>query len=154
MSTTLHKGETINITKTDRTVIHGTLGMDIVIDDKGIPSPNLYSIPIIKEDIGIGAEISVRDIRYITKSMPVKQDMVNHPNHYKTKSGIEAIEVIEAFTEGLTGYEAVETGNILKYICRWKKKNGLEDLKKAQWYLNRLITKVSADSIKRENDEK
>ena len=149
MSITLNKGEKIDIIKIDRTVIHGTLGMDIVIDDKGIPSSNLYSIPIIKEDIDIEAEIPVKDIRYITKSLQVtKQDMVNHPNHYKTKSGIEAIDIIEAFTEGLTGYEAVETGNILKYICRWKKKNGLEDLKKAQWYLNRLI-----ENVEKENDE-
>ena len=152
MSITLNKGEKIDITKIDRTVIHGTLGMDIVIDDKGIPSSNLYSIPIIKEDIGIEAEIPVKDIRYISKPMSVtKQDMVNHPNHYKTKSGIEAIDIIEAFTEGLTGYEAVETGNILKYICRWKKKNGLEDLKKAQWYLNRLIKNVEKEND--ENDE-
>ena len=75
-----------------------------------------------------------------------KQDMVNHPQHYKTKSGLEAIDVIEAFTDGLQGYEAVETGNVLKYICRWKKKNGLEDLKKAQWYLNRLISKLEKEN--------
>ena len=75
-----------------------------------------------------------------------EQDMVNHPQHYKTKSGLEAIDVIEAFTDGLQGYEAVETGNVLKYICRWKKKNGLEDLKKAQWYLNRLISKLEKEN--------
>lgn len=75
-----------------------------------------------------------------------EQDLVNHPQHYKTKSGLEAIDVIEAFTDGLQGYEAVETGNVLKYICRWKKKNGLEDLKKAQWYLNRLISKLEKEN--------
>ena len=75
-----------------------------------------------------------------------EQDLVNHPQHYKTKSGLEAIDVIEAFTDGLQGYEAVETGNVLKYICRWKKKNGLEDLKKAQWYLNRLINKLEKEN--------
>ena len=57
-------------------------------------------------------------------------DMVNHPAHYKTANGLEAIDVIEAFTEGLQGGEATNTGNVLKYMCRWKKKNGLEDLKK------------------------
>ena len=75
-----------------------------------------------------------------------EQDLVNHPQHYKTKSGLEAIDVIEAFTDGLQGYEAVETGNVLKYICRWKKKNGIEDLKKAQWYLNRLISKLEKEN--------
>lgn len=71
----------------------------------------------------------------------VKQavDFVNHPPHYQTSSGLETIDVIEAFTEGLTGAEATNTGNVIKYICRWKSKNGLEDLKKCRWYLNRLI---------------
>lgn len=66
-------------------------------------------------------------------------DNVNHPQHYQSKSGLETIDVIEAFTEGLVGGEATNTGNVLKYMCRWKSKNGLEDLKKARWYLNRLI---------------
>ena len=69
-------------------------------------------------------------------------DMVNHPSHYKAKNGMEVIDVIEAFTANLEGYEATHTGNIIKYICRWKEKNGLEDLKKAQWYLNRLIKNI------------
>lgn len=71
-----------------------------------------------------------------------KADLVNHPDHYKTELGLETIDVIEAFTKGLEGIEATDTGNIIKYICRWKKKNGLQDLEKAQWYLNHLITKV------------
>ena len=66
-------------------------------------------------------------------------DNVNHPQHYQSKSGLETIDVIEAFTEGLVGGEATNTDNVLKYMCRWKSKNGLEDLKKARWYLDRLI---------------
>ena len=69
-------------------------------------------------------------------------DMVNHPSDYKAKNGMEVIDVIEAFTANLSGYEATHTGNVIKYICRWKEKNGLEDLKKAQWYLNRLIKNI------------
>lgn len=76
-------------------------------------------------------------------------DYVNHPPHYQTSSGLETIDVIEAFTENLTGYEATNTGNILKYICRWKSKNGLEDLKKARWYLDRLITLVEKQNEKK-----
>lgn len=68
--------------------------------------------------------------------------MVSHPDHYQTKSGLETIQVIEAFTDGLEGIEAVCTANVIKYICRWKKKNGLQDLKKAQWYLTYLINRV------------
>ena len=74
----------------------------------------------------------------------IKPDNVNHPAHYQTSSGLETIDVIEAFTEGLTGFEATNTGNVIKYICRWKNKNGLEDLKKARWYLNRLISTLEA----------
>ena len=66
-------------------------------------------------------------------------DNVNHPEHYMSYTGLETIDVIEAFTSDLTGMDAVCTANVIKYICRWKHKNGLEDLKKAQWYLNRLI---------------
>jgi hypothetical protein len=75
-----------------------------------------------------------------------KPDMVNHPAHYKSESGLEAIDVIEAFTADLKGGEAVCTGNALKYICRWKHKNGVEDLKKAKWYLERLINKLEKET--------
>ena len=68
-----------------------------------------------------------------------ENDNVNHPKHYQSKSGLEVIDVIDAFTDSLTGMEAVCTGNALKYICRWKNKNGIEDIKKAIWYLNKLI---------------
>jgi hypothetical protein len=68
---------------------------------------------------------------------PPKTDPVNHPAHYKI-GGIETIDFIEA--KGL-GYHI---GNVVKYITRAGHKgttNGLEDLKKAQWYLNRAIEK-------------
>ena len=70
------------------------------------------------------------------------KDMVNHPEHYTSKSGIEVINVIQAFTAELKGIQAVDTANIIKYVCRWHSKNGLEDLKKARWYLNHLIENV------------
>jgi len=69
----------------------------------------------------------------------MEHDPVNHPSHYMSSSGLEAIEVIRAFTEDLTGMQAVDTANALKYILRWHKKNGVEDLKKARFYLNDLI---------------
>ena len=69
-----------------------------------------------------------------------KKEMVSHPDHYQSGKGIEVIDVIEAFTEGLTGVEAFDTGNIIKYICRWnKKENGVQDLKKVIWYTQHLI---------------
>ena len=78
-----------------------------------------------------------------------KMEAVNHPSHYQSKSGLEAIDVIEAFCDGLNGIEAFCTGNALKYLCRWKSKNGIEDLKKAEWYINRLIEHIeTSDDIK------
>lgn len=74
-----------------------------------------------------------------------KVDMVSHPPHYQSNKGLEVIDVIEAFTADLTGIEATDTGNIIKYICRWKHKNGIEDLKKARWYLNHLIERVEKE---------
>ena len=71
-----------------------------------------------------------------------KEDIINHPKHYKLGNGIETIDIIQSATSEIKGIEAVCVGNILKYVCRYSKKNGLEDLKKAQWYLNHLIKKM------------
>ncbi len=71
-------------------------------------------------------------------------DMVNHPPHYRSSSGLEVIDVIKAFTEGLVGIEAVYTANVIKYICRWKKKNGAEDLRKAAWYASKLADEIES----------
>ena len=65
--------------------------------------------------------------------------MVSHPQHYQSKSGLEVIDVIEAFTDGLNGIEATDTGNIIKYACRWKQKNGVQDIKKIIWYATHLL---------------
>lgn len=73
---------------------------------------------------------------------PTNVDNVNHPSHYKSETGLEVIDVIRAFTEDMNGLEGYYTGNVLKYMCRWKKKNGLEDLKKARVYLNWLIDEM------------
>jgi len=66
-------------------------------------------------------------------------DMVNSPPHYN-KAGIECIDAIAAATGD--GYEHYLQGNIMKYLWRYRYKNGTEDLKKAQWYLTKLIEEV------------
>ena len=63
-------------------------------------------------------------------------DVVNSPAHYN-QAGVECIEAIAAATDD--GFEYYLQGNIIKYIWRYRYKNGIEDLKKAQWYLNKLI---------------
>ena len=65
-------------------------------------------------------------------------DRVNKPIHYQ--GTIEAIDAIEA-SMPLQQQMGYLKGNVMKYIIRWDRKNGLEDLKKAQWYLNRMIDK-------------
>lgn len=75
-----------------------------------------------------------------TASTPTMSDPVNHPSHY-TQGGVECIDALEAATVNLSGIEAVCTANAIKYLWRWKDKNGVEDLRKAVWYINRLIQK-------------
>jgi len=66
-------------------------------------------------------------------------DMVNNPPHYN-KAGVECIEGIRAATGD--GYEYYLQGNIMKYLWRYRYKNGTEDLRKAQWYLDKLVEEV------------
>ena len=66
---------------------------------------------------------------------------VDHPSHYQSGNGVEVIDVIDAFTDVV----AFDLGNILKYVCRWKNKNGVEDLKKAKWYLEHAIAKLEVN---------
>lgn len=73
-----------------------------------------------------------------------KVDMVNQPPHY-TAGDVECIDAIESAVINLTGEEAFCTGTAIKYLWRWKQKNGVEDLKKAQWYINRMLAALPDD---------
>ena len=113
-------------------------------------------------DFSITAHPKLNNIRILTVPEPKPisnfeapcsynlKEPVNHPSHYQSETGIEVIDVIEAFTFDLDGVSAFDTGNILKYICRWSKKNGLQDLKKAEWYLQHLIAHI--ENIEKENN--
>jgi hypothetical protein len=77
----------------------------------------------------------MKTIATFTSNVSVK-DNVNHPEHYKT-GGIETIDFIEAKSLGY------HLGNVVKYVTRADHKgNRLEDLKKAQWYLNRAVANL------------
>jgi hypothetical protein len=65
------------------------------------------------------------------------KDNVN-PSHYK-QGKVECIDAIESATINKNGLDAVCTANVIKYIWRAESKGGVEDLKKAQWYLSRMI---------------
>lgn len=68
-------------------------------------------------------------------------DKINNPAHY-TAGGIETLDYIKAKVKDYPSYAA---GNILKYVSRYEHKNGIEDLKKAQFYLNDLINWMESD---------
>lgn len=81
--------------------------------------------------------------------------MVSHPSHY-IRGGMEVIDVIEAFTSDLKGIEATDTGNIIKYICRWKEKGGIQDIEKVIWYATHLrdhLSKTEKDIEIRQNNQ-
>lgn len=73
-----------------------------------------------------------------------KHDAVSHPSHY-TSGGIECIDCIKAaLGEKFIGFLI---GNVIKYTYRYKDKNGVEDLKKARWYLDRAIKEIENDKV-------
>lgn len=79
-------------------------------------------------------------VPWATKEEPpvIQGDVVNHPSHYADGGSIECIEAIEsALTD--EEYRGYLKGNIQKYVWRERNKGGTESLKKAQWYLDRLI---------------
>lgn len=75
----------------------------------------------------------------------VEDDAVNHPSHY-CQGGIECIDCIKAALTGLDGIEAFCTGNAIKYLFRWKHKNGVQDVRKAIWYCERLLKELETDA--------
>lgn len=74
----------------------------------------------------------------LKEAFDLTRDNVNSPAHYTSNGGIECIDYIKSILskEEYIGYLR---GNITKYLHRWRNKNGLEDLKKSQWYQAELI---------------
>ena len=77
---------------------------------------------------------------------PISSDRVNSPSHY-TNGKVEVIEVIEDAIQGASSINAgMLQAQVLKYLLRlWYKDDPTEDAKKAQWYLNRLVTKLEEE---------
>ena len=93
--------------------------------------------------------ISDNDVEKITKEIAgnvafelrenENNNNITSPNHYQSDKGFEVFDVQEAFIHELKGMSASYWCNIVKYILRFQKKNGVEDLKKAKYYLEKLI---------------
>jgi hypothetical protein len=97
-------------------------------------------IEAVTSDVSVGAVGAEGETRVLEvpkpKKVKVKADPVNSPEHYKV-GGIETIDFIEAKSLGYN------LGNVVKYISRADHKDDkLENLKKAQWYLNREVGKL------------
>ena len=65
------------------------------------------------------------------------EDKINHPRHYD--GGIECIDAMKE-SQGIFAVRDFCICNVFKYVWRFRRKNGLEDLKKARWYLDRAIS--------------
>lgn len=93
------------------------------------------------------SEWEISDVYREAETVPVvtEHDAVDHPNHY-TQGGIECIDALKAATVNLKGIEAICTANAIKYLWRWKHKNGVQDIDKAIWYLERLKQEVQDDA--------
>lgn len=91
---------------------------------------------LFDDDTGEYLKVQTRLINHIDKSETSSK--VHHPNHYN-QNGMEVWDVIKAFTSNLSGVEAFYAGNAIKYILRWDKKNGIEDLEKAKVYIDKII---------------
>lgn len=72
------------------------------------------------------------------------KDNVNHPNHYQNIAGVEAIDILNDVVKDLPGKQAAMLWNSMKYLFRFQKKNGVEDLNKARNYLDYLIADIEA----------
>lgn len=86
-----------------------------------------------------------KEFERIVKEEHKNEDNINSPNHYITDKGFEVFDVQEAFIHELKGMAASYWCNVVKYILRFQMKNGVEDLKKARYYLDKLIEEESND---------
>lgn len=93
------------------------------------------AISVLLKRLAAEGRIEKREIKENVKNRK-KPEAVNHPAHYNI-GNIECIDYIDDVLQDDYGFYI---GNIIKYVARYKGKNGLEDLKKAKWYLDRLVS--------------
>lgn len=114
-------------------------GVYIALPDlKENPEATKKVLSQIEQSIKEAASVDAEDL--IGTIPALKEDKVNHPSHY-TQGAVECIEAIKASmtTEEYIGYLK---GCQMKYVWRYRMKGGVEDLRKARWYLDRLISEV------------
>ena len=137
-------GDEVEIVSLNNTVIRFG-GLDFLLPIGSISKiEEVYDVDEV--ELQDGFTYDTADLKIVNEETNTSQnesvkDNVNNPQHYSSQS-IECIVAMEAMLspEEFIGYLR---GNIFKYQWRYKQKNGVEDLKKAQWYQNKLIEKES-----------
>ena len=109
---------------------------------------NLCPIKSVVKDCSLLRDVSDDVLDKCLESIEIsdaKPEMVQHPAHYN-QGKVECIDAMAAATVNKRGIEAICVSNVIKYLWRYEAKNELEDVKKAQFYLNRLIDELEAKS--------
>jgi len=115
----------------NKVTVDGTVGVDIVNG-------------VMKYQNGTGSILETRRSAFLEvpdenmDKLKPQYDDVDKPRHYN-QYRTEVLDIIEDATKGLQGIEAVCIGNVLKYTMRYKFKNGVQDLEKAEYYLKKVI---------------
>lgn len=101
-----------------------------------------------QESFASGDNLSPVESKPIDRDIFIRpNDRIKHPSHY-FKGGMECIDAIRAAVTDCHGFEAYCVGNIIKYIWRYKEKNGIEDLRKAEHYLKWLMEEVKKNETR------
>lgn len=141
------ESETYTLTGNETHYQGGTLRDYYAITTRDFPVETVFNGVDSEGDLMFVAEdgwtIYVRDDS--TTDTETAYDVVQKPEHYNTNlpEGVEVIDIIAAQTAPLSGMQAVAQANVIKYVLRWQKKNGVQDLEKARFYLDRLIGELS-----------
>lgn len=139
-------GKTYTLTGDETHYLGGTLRAFYTGTDLGFPVEAVFEQVDFGGDLQFltlgGWEVYIKGTETDTETA---YDVVQKPEHYNTNlpEGVEVIDIIAAQTAPLSGMQAVAQANVIKYVLRWQKKNGVQDLEKARFYLDRLIGELS-----------
>lgn len=136
----------------DWATLQTTTGGEVFFAESHEPCARVYGVRLNNEftigEFGLEDESDITIIAQrerVTDAAPtVTNDNINHPLRY-TKGDIECIDAIKAATVGKTGIEAVDVGHVIRYLWRYEEKDGLESVKKAEWYIKHLINELESN---------
>ena len=140
-----YKGVEYTVYSTDNKGVYIYSGNDVQYD-----TMVYLPISLLNEDVSLLDEDVVK-VKPPVEPSKIVSDDIKHPDRYNC-GGYECQRIIEAVTADLKGLEAVDTGHIIRYAWRWKKKQPIKSLKKIKEYCDDLITYLEKQGYS-ENDE-